>query len=213
MESTQDAELKPLLSSLPVWPSVKSPNYVAAASALATKNSRLLVPWSREFGQFIKPNVLQDYKAIIEALGVHNMYNAELLTACILPTPPDRLSTPQERSRYEVIIMAISQTKDTGRIRDDLRRSKLAPDRTGVLHTVEELFDHESEIFMSAFRTMVEEGSKFLLKEVKKYRRFWLEIGLSQSNYGRLIPKDYKSAYKLCGSALKPANISPLIHN
>lgn len=192
IQSNQDAELKYLLSLLPVWPSIKPPNHVTAASALATKSSHLLVPWTRDFERFIKPSIWQDAEAIIRALGVHDMHDADLLTARILPTLPDRLSTPQERSRYEAFIMAISQIEDKGSILDDLRRSKLAPDRTGVLHTAKELFDHESDIFTSAFRTTTGEDSKFLLKEVEKLRGFWLEIGLSRSTYsGEFDSKDY----------------------
>jgi hypothetical protein len=91
--------------------------------------------------------------------------------------------------------MAISQIEDKGSILDDLRRSKLAPDRTGVLHTANELFDHESDIFTSAFRTTTGEDSQFLLKEVEKLRGFRLEIGLSRSTYsGEFDSKDYVHA-------------------
>ncbi len=186
IQSNQDAELKPLLRSVPVWPTIKSNIYVTAANALATKTSRLLVSWTRDYERFIKPGFWHENEALLKALSDEDIHDIDLLIYRILPTLPDRLSTPQEKSCYDSFIMALSKMENRASIRDDLRRSKLAPDRAGVLHTAEDLLEHDNVIFASAFRNTAEEDSKFLLKEVEKFRGFWVEIGLSRDRQEKL---------------------------
>lgn len=111
---------------------------------------------------------------------------------------PEKLSTPEEKSRYESFIMAITQIENGETIRDELRGSKLAPDRAGVLRTAAELFDHKSIIFSSVFRTAPNEKSRFLLEETEKYTWFWLQIGLLKDNQ-EVLP----IVYILCLRALR----------
>jgi len=191
VKSIENTNMKSFLKSLPILPGVISQTYVTAADALATKNLRLLVPWTLDFERFINPSFWREHESTLKTLGVKDIPDYTLLRERILPRMPDRLRTACEWGLYGRFTMAISKMEDRYYINDDLRKSKLAPDRNGVMHTAGELLDHQENIFTSAYRAHAEEDNKFLLKKVENYRQFWMEIGLAQATSGQFPQDEY----------------------
>jgi sacsin len=196
--SFEDADIKPLLRSLPVWPSKKSPLRIAASTVLAIRTPGILVPWIKDYERFIDQRDFSSYWKVLKKLDVDETPAVQILRYHILPNLPEKVL---DVSSYGLLIRAIPLIADWRKALETLRQSKLAPDKAGRLCLASKLFDHTDELFKSAFRKEAE--ARFLLKETEDCREFWLDVGLRHRVNGQFIPEDYVLCLRTMRQRLK----------
>lgn len=184
--SVKDHDMRYLLRSLPVWPTVVSSTWISATEARATENSGLLVPWMKRYERFIEYQIFASNLPILRALEVFEVRGIDLLSTYILPKLPKELL---DVDSYRSFIRAIPQIPRWTNSLDKLRQSRLAPNRAKKLRAACELFDHTDVIFTSAFCN--EQNDVFLLKELEGDMWFWRELGLKHRHNGQFNPDDY----------------------
>jgi sacsin len=159
--------------------------------ALMTDKPSLLVPWMKEYSRFINPEFAIRYKKCLLSLDIKKIPEEKVLINHILPLP-ELLSGPDWQC-YKLLIGAMSQIYKPGTHQHSLglllKQRKVAADRKNTFCQASNLFDHEDQIFTSAFR--IEEESKFLHNDIKAFRSFWVELGLRHREHGILNPADY----------------------
>lgn len=197
--SIKDHDMKYLLMSLPVWPTVNSSTWISSNMANATVNSGLLVPWMSGYQRFIEPRTLSSNLPVLRGLSVYEVPVIDLLSKMILPNLPTEL---RDVDSYRNFIKAIPQISNWRNSLLELRQSRLAPNRAKKLRAACEMFDHEDEIFTSAFRN--EQNDVFLLRELEEQRGFWLELRLKHRDInGQFEPDDYILCLTRMGSRLE----------
>lgn len=189
--SLKDHDMKDLLRSLPVWPTVEPSTWISATAALATEIPSLLVPWMIDYQRFIENRAFISNLSTLRALGVYEVPGIDLLSTKILPNLPKEL---RDVCSYRSFIRAIPQISNWSNSLPKLRQSRLAPNMAKKLRAACELFDHTDVIFMSAFRN--EQNDLFLLQEMQEDRWFWRDIGLKHRVNGQFEPDDYIACLK-----------------
>ncbi len=214
--------MKNWLRTLPIWPTVDGSNSrITARNALIPSDYELLLPLMSGYGQFLQSGIASSYLYTLESLGVQKTDDMTLVKTHILQHLPRAICT-HEQENYASFISALSRvceanhprnfskktrnTEEKRRFINLLCESSLAPSRNGVLHTASALFDHTESIFLAAFRE--EAATRFLMKAVRCYKRFWLDIGLKQR--GDIY---FTGHYILCLRTIrKRLEASPLDH-
>ncbi|KAG0646208.1 hypothetical protein D0Z07_8415 [Hyphodiscus hymeniophilus] len=173
------AQLQGDLRSLPLWPTQGSEGMlIPATSAKIAGQPGFLVPWMRDFAQFINPQAASEpnNQKCLALLGIPKLNIQYIIKNHILPLPP--LSTHANWTSYQKFVIEIASISSSklAPIKDVLFQTRLAVDGNRSLRYANELFDHDDEVFRSAFRG--EETTKFLHSDVRACRQFWLNVGL-----------------------------------
>jgi sacsin len=156
-------------------------------------NNGLLIPWMKDRHRFVDPQFSRDSRNhdCLLKLGVKKLSTEVLLNDYVLPLP----STLSDAywQHFKLLIGAISGTTFSANssytLLSTLKQSKLAADENRNLRKPCELYDHQDQIFVSAFRHQRE--TRFLHDSVKEYRLFWLRVGLRHRVDSFINPKDY----------------------
>ena len=155
-------------------------------------NNCLLIPWMKDRHRFVDPRFSEDsrnHDCLLE-LGVKELSTEVLLNDYVLPLPSTLSNTYWQH--FKPLIAAISGTtsaKSSYTLLSTLKQSKLAADENRKLRKPCELYDHQDQIFVSAFRHQRE--TRFLHDSVKVYRLFWLRVGLRHRVDSFINPEDY----------------------
>lgn len=198
----QRGDVQPLLKSLPLFPVADPSNpWISAANALATTSYCHLPPWMKGYSRFMDPTFLNSKEyGVLKALNITIVAYHDLLIQYILPALPQRLDARTWRG-FTTLIHEIAEIKNMQSCLSNLRQSKLAPDGNLVLQFTSTLYDHEDPVFDAAFRYQSKE--RFLLKDVRQDRDFWLGIGLAQRINGYYAAKDYVLCLSVMGERQK----------
>ncbi|EDN92385.1 hypothetical protein SS1G_08248 [Sclerotinia sclerotiorum 1980 UF-70] len=184
---------------LPIWPAYMplspSEKYIPALGAKYTKQPELLAPWSKRLPDFIDFKAIDNYgaEACLEALTAHPIAAIELIR---MFDKKDFPSTLQKKTAdtYVQFLKALTSTlgmeEQNSVLFKTLTSFPLAADMTGKMHRAVELFDHNDEIFMAAFR---HDKSKFLHDSGREFTWLWSKIGLRRrESNGCLKIDDYQ---------------------
>lgn len=156
---------------------------------MIAETRELLVPWMKHSSRFINPIVANEMytQRCIQLLDIQKVSTESLLSTYILPLPD--VSIKDDLSSYRQLIAALDSLGSLYTVKTVLVQNKIAIDGYRSRLQTAELFDHEDEIFKSAFRG--QENSKFLHNEVRDFRRLWLQVGLRHRENTVLKPSDY----------------------
>jgi sacsin len=183
--------LKRDLRTLQLWPSAQSSVkvFISAENSLIAGEHGLLVPWMKQYSKFIDPKVANGTycKKCLQLLGIQKVSAESLVNDYILPLPA--MSTDANWSSYRQLIVALAPLSNLFSLRSNLSQTRVAVDGNRSLCRVDSLFDHEDDVFKSAFRG--QEYAKFLHQEVQAFREFWLDLGLRHRGSGLWKPLDY----------------------
>jgi sacsin len=174
------------LKLIPLWPRFQTSfpeRLLSASDALMAVSYRLLVPWMKDCHRFVKTQSAGDRcsRDCLLKLGVRELSVEVLLRDHVLPLPTELSAIHWQN--FQPLIAAISELSSSGSsnvILALLTGSKIAADGNRDLRKADELYDHEDQIFVSAFRQ--QKKTKFLHDSVKGYRSFWLKVGLRRRN-------------------------------
>ena len=145
----------------------------------------------KQFSQFIDPNIAEEAhnQKCLQLLRIQKVSAETLIRYHVLPLPA--LSRESNLAPYREFITAVAGTPlgSLPSLQTTLIQSQIAVDRNRSLRRANELFDHEDDIFKSAFRG--QKTTKFLHSRVQASRHFWLAVGLRHRVNGLLQPSDY----------------------
>ena len=182
------------LRSIPLWLSNNSAtgNWISSDIALVAENRAFMVPWMKQHARFIVPELAGDpNQNCVQALDIQKVSAGSLLNSYLLPLPS--MSSSSNWNSYRLLIAAVSsfcESRDNwNTVQTTLSQNQIVVDGNRSLRRAGELFDHEDQIFLSAFRG--QEESKFVHGALKGFRRFWLKAGLRHRQNGLLDPADY----------------------
>ena len=166
---------------------------ISANNALIAADSRLLVPWMKDRSRFVNPPFSNDSRNedCLLKLGVNKLPIVALLKDYVLPLPSTLNTTYWQH--FQPLISAIAGMASSGDATSNLvpllSQSNIAADGNCKLQKACGLYDHQDEIFISAFRHQKE--ARFLHKSVQGYRSFWLRVGLRHRVQNFIDPGDY----------------------
>ena len=168
----------PLLQRLPVWPSfpssqlVNAPQYIPAEGATFCKTSKLLLPWVvKALDSLVSPEIVDMCLQALKALGVHVMPIAEIWSHTQQHQP--RMLRDVTISEYSAFIQELADNKIFS------LSTAIAPNGHGIFCKASSLYDHEDELFRSAFR--LEQEARFLHRDMQQSTRllkYWISLGL-----------------------------------
>lgn len=193
------------LRSVPFWENWDNSDLLLATTALKAKNPNLLVPWMKDSTLFLMPSVVQDrkYKHFLHALEVEEILTEDLIADYVLPIP--HLGTDIYWEKYRKFLsvalpLCWEGKKYSEKIRSALSSGLTAPDEERILHEPKHMYDHENEIFVSAFRNT---GSdKFIHQDVQHLRSAFFQVGLRHRKDGVFEPQDYRECIKALSQRL-----------
>jgi sacsin len=192
------------LRSIPLWPVFRADQLISANDALMAVDSRLLVPWMKARDRFIISSFSSDARNqdCLLKLGVKKLPIQLVLKDYVLPMP-STLSNVQW-PYFQPLISALAgiaiSSDSWTTLLPILTDSKIAADGNCTLKKACELYDHEDQIFISAFRHQRE--TRFLHKIVEGYRSFWLRLGLHHRANNFMTPGDYIQCLKVMKARL-----------
>ena len=166
-----------MLQRFPVWPSfqpsqlVEVPNYISASEATFCKSSKLLLPWVVKcLGNLVSPETVDSNQVSLKALGIHVLSTTEIWDRA-QPYQPEKLGEISTLD-YSDFIQELAD--------NNIKPSTaIAPNGRGIFCKASSLYDHEDELFKSAFRT--ERLTRFLhgnMQSSISLRRYWISLGL-----------------------------------
>ncbi len=177
LKSTHAIKFLPELRRLPVWPlfqpshSDKAAKYLHAEGATFCKTSKLLLPWVVEsLGNLVSPETVDKCLVPLKALEVHVMPIKELWDHAQhhQPTNIGKFSVAE----YSAFVQELAK--------HNIKPSTaIAPNGNGKFCKAMSLYDHEDEIFKSAFR--IEHTTRFLHGKMQRPRslhEYWVSLGL-----------------------------------
>jgi sacsin len=178
-QKDQFSGLKDDLKSIPLWPSFCVPStelLISADRALMATDRRLLVPWMKDRDRFINPQSSSDpsIEKCLSHLGVKRLSVETLIQDYVLPLPTTLNDIEWEY--FEPLIEAIRYV--SSECCKLLKQSKIAADGERNLRNANELFDHDDQISVAAFRH--ESKTRFLHASLQKHRTIWRNLGLRQ---------------------------------
>ncbi|KAI9761621.1 MAG: hypothetical protein M1840_001737 [Geoglossum simile] len=186
-----------LIQQLPIWPTTidnSTPN-ISAECALATGDVSLLVPWIHERKRFIEASFYNEWSPTLSYLSVDPITLFSMVEDHIVPSLPTSIQ-PENYDSYRLLVNAMADYDVRGRKKKKLPRitrhfqtERLAADGAGVLRRASELYDHEDNLYCSAFRN--QETKRFLLPAVRGKRRFWVDLGLRGGATHHVDSTDY----------------------
>ncbi|PVH73775.1 hypothetical protein DL98DRAFT_468851 [Cadophora sp. DSE1049] len=187
------------LKLLPLWPSFGNTQLISAGSAVIASDPSLMMPWMKQRDQFIDPDFTGEATSMLEAnclhsLRVRSIPADELLREYVLPLPQDVGNTHWED--YKSLILSITRTQFANY--GVLRNQKFAVDGNQMLRNVSDLFDHQNQMFLAAFR--LEKGTRFLHADLRRHQALWLKCGLQHEAHGILDPNQYLECLQVMSS-------------
>ncbi|KAE9364465.1 hypothetical protein N431DRAFT_474055 [Stipitochalara longipes BDJ] len=196
------------LKSIPLWPKFQaspSDQLISANDSLIAGDSRLLVPWMKECGRFILASFSSDTQNqnCLLMLGVRKLPIEVLLRDYVLPMPS--ILSDTQLQYYQPLISGIfGSTVSLDSLDSILTDCNIAADGNRKLKKASELYDHEDQIFVSAFRH--QQNERFLHKSVEYYRPFWLRLGLRYRASNFIIASDYIQCLQVLKARLTAEN-------
>lgn len=167
----------PELRRLPVWPlfqpshSEKAAKYLTAERATFCETSKLLLPWVVEsLGNLVSPEIVDQHSVLLKALDVHVMSIEELWNHAQHHQPTNMGEISAAEYSAFVQVLALHNIKPS---------TAIAPNGKGNFCKAMSLYDHDDEIFQSAFR--IERTTRFLHDKMQCSRslhRYWVSLGL-----------------------------------
>lgn len=183
---SQDVPQIPTLLALPVWPRIKReesshlPEHLAANEATFFRHKDLIMPWVKDLGQFVDPAVVEAKESSLSKLGLE-LTTVEVFWEHIKKDLPLKIVGKASRRDHLRLVKHLA--------RDNIKPfASIAPNGNGVLGEVNDLYDHDDEIFQSAFRE--EELTRFLHSEFRGPRSYWVSIGLRARPATRVMSSD-----------------------
>lgn len=185
-EKSEDVPEKAALLSLPVWPRIKRsehshlPEHLAAKDAWFFEHKEMIMPWVKDLKSFVDPAVVETEKSSLTKLGL-KLTTVETFWQHI---KKDLLSTMMGeislQHHYQLVhCLAKYGIKPLANI---------APNGSGDLGRINDLYDHDDQIFQSAFRE--ERSARFLHPDFRNLRPFWVSNGLRARNAAQVMSSD-----------------------
>ena len=177
---------KAVLQTLPIWPCFQRsnlshiPKHVAAEDACFCKHSTLFMPWVKDLGNFVEPQIVNDDEILLLKLKLPLM-SAEKFWQHIKKDLPPQIVSASDVERFLILInyLADHRIELSGNV---------APNGAGLLCKANSLYDHEERIFKAAF--WGEESSHFLHSDLRSLRRSWLSAGLRSPPPSAVVSKE-----------------------
>lgn len=171
---SKDVPHRNILRSLPVWPCIKRAEYsnlsehLTAEEAWFFAHKAMIMPWVKGIGHFVDPAVVESEESSLSKLDV-KLTTVDAFWQHVKKDLPSKVSNRLSRHHHLRLVQYF--------VRYCIKPlDKIAPNGNGALGKADELYDHDDEIFQSAFR---EEGpTRFLHSEFRSLRSFWVSIGL-----------------------------------
>lgn len=183
---SEDVPHKSTLLNLPVWPRIKRaecshlPEHLAAEAAWFFNHKEMIMPWVKDLSQFVDPAVVETEKSSLSKLGV-KLTTVQAFWQHIKKDLPSKVADEVSRQHHLRLVQCLAS--------HGIKPSAIiAPNGNGVLGKVNDLYDHDDEIFQSAFRE--EESARFLHVEFRKLRSYWVSIGLRARPATKVMSSD-----------------------
>ena len=177
---------KTVLQTLPIWPCFQRsnlshiPKHVAAVDACFCLHSTLFMPWVKDLGNFVDPQIVKVHERLLLKLKLPLM-SAERFWQYIKKDLPPRIESASDVEQFITLIKYLAN--------DRIELSgNVAPNGAGLLCKANSLYDHEKEIFKAAF--WGEESSHFLHSDLRSLRPFWLSAGLRSLPPSAVVKKE-----------------------
>ena len=171
---SEDVPRKPTLLSLPVWPRIKRvetsqlSEHLAAEEARFFNHKELIMPWVKELNQFVDPGVVETEESSLPKLGL-KLTTVEAFWQHIKEDLPSKVVDKVSRQHHLLLVQCLAK--------HSIKTSAtIAPNGNGMLGKANDLYDHDDEIFKSAFHE--EESAHFLHSDFRNLRSYWVSIGL-----------------------------------
>ena len=174
---SEDVPHKTALLALPVWPRIKRaecshlPEHLAAEDAWFFKHKEMIMPWMESLNHFVDPAVveaLESKEPLLSKIGI-KLTTVEDFWQHVKKDLPSRLIDKVSRQHHYRFVQYLAKYGIQPLV-------NIAPNGNGDLVKANNLYDHDDEIFQSAFR---EEGlALFLHSDFRNLRSYWVSIGL-----------------------------------
>lgn len=183
---SEDVPRKPTLLALPVWPRITReesshlPEHLAAEEARFFMHKGMIMPWVKDLNQFVDPAVVKAQESSLSKLGL-KLTTVDMFWEHIKKDLPSKVIDEVSRQHHFQLIQYLKMYGINP-------FADIAPNGNGVLGKVNDLYDHDDEIFKSAFRE--EELSRFLHSSFRVQRSYWVSIGLRARPATRIMSSD-----------------------
>lgn len=182
----EDVPYKSMLLALPIWPRIKRAEcshlsaHLAAKEAWFFKQKGMFMPWMKGLGQFVDPTVVENAESQLEKLGV-KLITAGKFWKHVEEDVPSQIvgETPMQNHLRLIQYLAKHGIKPS---------ISIAPNCNGALRKASDLYDHDDEIFQSAFRD--EEVTRFLHSKFRDLRSYWVSLGLRARPATKIMSSD-----------------------
>lgn len=174
------------LLSLPVWPRIKRAEYshllehLAAEDAWFFEHKAMIMPWVKDIGHFVDPAVVKIEESSLLKLGV-KLTTVEAFWQHVKKDLPSKVSDEASRQHHLRLVKYFAKY-------GIMPLANIAPNGNGFLGKIRDLYDHDDEIFQSAFRE--EKSTRFLHPEFQSLRSFWVSIGLRARPATKVMSSD-----------------------
>ena len=176
LRSGRTIKLQPVLQRLPVWPSFQPSQvlnvskYLPAEGATFCKSSKLLLPWVvKGLSNLISPEIVDQCSTSLKTLGYQVMLSEEIWDRAQRCHPATMENV--DPAEYHGFVQELANNKIITSV-------AIAPNGRGTMCNASTLYDHEDEVFKSAFR--LEDNSRFLHVKMrsKSLHDYWISLGL-----------------------------------
>ena len=176
---------KDKLLNLPVWPRIVRaesdlPGYLTAGEARFFKQKDMIMPWVKDLGQFVDPTVVETEESSLSKLGL-KLTTVEMFWQKIQKDLPSTVVGKNSRQQYLRLLQYLASYGIKS-------FTSIMPNGNGILVKAIDLYDHDDEIFQSAFRE--EELARFLHSEFRNLRWYCVSIGLRARPATRVMSSD-----------------------
>lgn len=157
--------------------------YLAAKDAKFCAHRELLVPWTRDKDLFVDPDFVRLNGSALACLGIQLASPATMWKEYIEKNLPKKLEA-DSFGRYHRLMTSLN-------IHCVPSSAKVAPNGNGLLCSPRSLYDHNEELFVSAFRDAHQQAVKFIDPEFRDLRAYWTSLGLRTRNSDVITAEDY----------------------
>ncbi|KAG4439308.1 hypothetical protein IFR05_005183 [Cadophora sp. M221] len=193
------------LKELLLWPSfvtVPRTPLISASAAFIAADSAFLMPWMQFNCRFIDPQFVDGYNypritSALAKLQVQQLPPDILLREYILPLPSNVGHIYWQQ--YMTLIVAITKVQQSNyQVAQALVNQRCALDGNLSLKKASELFDHQNQMFLSAF--MLECRTRFVHSGLRSQRALWLKCGLRHEVQDLVDPAQYLECLQVMAS-------------
>ena len=149
----------------------------------------MLVPWMKDRIRFIRDD---KHCSCLKSLGIKELSFVDLLRdfdVLDLPRPMLRTNGNAFQKMLATIYLEWSAPQRRSNCSPLLRR-RIAVDNDICPRDAHEIFDHEDEIFVAAFRD--NNRGKFIHPDLKKYRKLWIALGMQHNRDSKIGVSNYE---------------------